>query len=162
MSSKETVGAERSERGISRPSLAILGVFAAAVVGAALIASGVVGNRPEADKKYAPPNVNARPMEVGNLTVDGPLEVRGQLVVRGNATIHGPVSALRIEQASQLWNPQRDRNTAPRVVHRPLRVNRTLIVNGDLEVSGPVEVAAIFLASGKITTDGPLEERAGD
>ncbi len=147
---------------MSRPSLAILGVFAAVVLGAALIASGVVGNRREADKVYARPNVNARPMEVGDLTVHGPLEVRGQLVVRGDATIHGPLSALRIEQASQLRNPQSDSNTAPREIHGPLTVDRTLIVNGDLEVNGPVDVAAVFLASGKITTDGPLEERSGD
>ncbi|MGH7864550.1 MAG: hypothetical protein ACREQB_06145 [Candidatus Binataceae bacterium] len=147
---------------MSRPTLAILGVFAAVVVGAAMITSGVFRNRHHSHDSSARANVNARPMEVGNLTVHGPLKVHGQLVVRGDATIHGPVSALRVEQASQLPNPQTANNTAPREVHGPLSVDRTLIVNGDLEVSGPVEVAAIFLVSGKISTDGPLEERGDD
>jgi hypothetical protein len=156
--STEAIAAESGARGVSRPTLAIIGAFAAVVLGAAFIAVGPMSGPTEPDDTV----LRLPPMQVGDLTVHGPLEVRGQLVVRGSALVRGPLSALRIEQVTQpsVDNPQG--SFAPRVVGGPMEVDRTLIVNGDLRVDGPLHVGAVLITSGGITTNGPLEERADD
>ncbi len=150
------IAAGSAPRGISRPTLAILGAFAAVVLGAAFIAVGPMSGPTEPDEAV----LKLPPMQVGDLTVHGPLKVRGQLVVRGSAVVYGPLSALRIEQVTQPSVTQG--SFAPRVVNGPMEVDRTLIVNGKLRVDGPLHVGAVMITSGGIATSGPLKERADD
>jgi hypothetical protein len=135
-----------------RPARAMITIFAAVLIGGALI-----GGINRVTGRAGPPGDGA-PMRIGSLTVHGPLEVRGELMVSGQIVVHGPVQARRIDRVSGDYFRAPER-IEPRVVNGPMKVEG-LKVYGDLRVDGPLSVAGVIKASKEITADGSLSERS--
>ena len=138
---------------MTRPGRAMLGTFAAVLIGAALI---VVLNRAT---KGAAAAHEAHPMRMGSLTVHGPLRVNGDLAVSGEMVVHGPVRARRIDRVPST-TLQAQEKIGPRTIDGPMKVDQSLIVDGQLRVDGPLSVAGDIKASAEFTADGPLHARS--
>jgi hypothetical protein len=153
MSPGEATAGVADEHPMIRPARAMITIFAAVLIGAALI-----GGINRVTRRAAAPGDGA-PMRIGSLTVHGPLKVRGELVVSGQIVVHGPVQARRIDRVSGDYLRAGER-IEPRVVNGPMKVERGLKVDGDLRVDGPLSVAGEIKATKEITADGPLSERS--
>jgi cytoskeletal protein CcmA (bactofilin family) len=149
---QDTTARAAGDLRMTRPGRAMIGMFAAVAIGAALIGALNRATRGAAAAR------EAAPMRMGSLTVHGPLRVNGNLAISGEMVVHGPVRARRIDRAPASTLPVREK-TGPRTIDGPMKVEQSLVVDGDLRVDGPLSVAGDIKVS-EIAADGPVHERS--